>query len=152
MKKIKLITDSTCDLSQVLIDQMAVEIVPLYVNIGERDYKDGLELMERDLYNLVEIHGELPSTAAPSPDDYFVAYKKFIEQGYDILVICVSSKMSASYQNACIARELLMFGNIEIIDSLNLSTGIGLIVCEAFDATKKDMSLFEITEYLGKLI
>jgi len=156
MKKIKLITDSTCDLSEALIQQMNIEVVPLYVSIGDKHYKDGLDLKQNELYDLVATYDALPSTAAPSPSDFHSVFKHYIEQDYDILVICLSSKMSATYQNASIAKEMIVANNIEgdigIIDSRNLSTGTGLLVMEAYDAIQAGKNLLEIENYLNGLV
>jgi len=152
MRKIKLVTDSTSDLSKELIDQMCIEVVTLYVSIGHNQYRDGVEVKEYELYDLVETYNELPSTAAPSPEDYYNVYKTYIEQGYDVLVICISSLMSASYQNATIAREMLLEGQVEIVDSKNLSTGIGLLLLEAYDACKKGYDITTVRDIVVELV
>ncbi len=150
-KKIKLFSDSTCDLPKALIEEMGVEIVPLYVNFGEVQFKDGIDLMQNDLYAQVEKHGSLPKTAAPSPMDYEEAFRPFVEKDYDILYIGLSSKMSASCQNAKIAAEEFPGARILVHDSMNLSTGIGLQVCAAYDAISEGIPLEGVIEVLREV-
>lgn len=150
-KKIKLFSDSTCDLSKELIDEMDIAIVPLYVHFGEAQYKDGVDLVEKDLYTQVEKYKALPKTAAPSPMDYEEAFRPFIEQDYDILCITLSSKMSASCQNARLAAQEFPEAKVLVVDSMNLSTGIGLQVCAAYDLIQKGLSLIQVYDALKEI-
>lgn len=150
-KKIKLFADSTSDLSKDLIDEMGIVIVPLYVNFKDAQFKDGVDLKENNLYEKVEQYNCLPKTAAPSPVDYEDAFRPYVENGYDILYIGISSKMSASTQNAKIAAEELPGARVIVIDSMNLSTGIGLQVCAAYDLIERGLLLEEIIPELKKL-
>jgi len=103
MKKIKILTDSTNDLSMEILQKYDVSIVPLYVEFGDESFKDGVELTPEQLFRMVDANGVLPKTSAPSPFDFQNIYKDYIEQGFDILVITISSELSSTFRNAVLA-------------------------------------------------
>ena len=128
--RIRISADSTCDLSPELIERYDVAITPLYVRLGDRDLKDGIEVAPPDLYRHVEETKEIPKTAAVNVGDYVAFFNDVREQGYDGIVhFTISAEMSSCYQNACLAAEGLE--NVYIVDSRNLSTGIGHLVLDA---------------------
>lgn len=135
--KIKILSDSTCDLSQELIEQYNIGIIPLYVNIGEKSYLDGVELKPEQLYKLVDEEGLSSSTAAVNIQNYLDVFSSYLKE-YDAIVhFTISSSMSSCYQNACIAAEEL--GNVYVIDSESLSTGIGHLVLDAAEMAQQGM-------------
>jgi DegV family protein with EDD domain len=141
MSKIKLTTDSTSDLSDEQIKQSDIAIIPLYVNFSTQSFKDNVDISTKELYRKVSQTGALPSTSAPTPADFSKEFKKYIEKGMDILHVSISSKISAAYQNACAAAEQFPSGRIKVIDSFNLSSGIGILVMSAADCIEKGLSL-----------
>lgn len=144
MGKIKIFTDSTSDLSNEFIKQNDISIIPLYVNLNEKSYKDGVEITTEELYMEVEQYNMLPLTSAPSPSDFYNAFKPSIDEGKDIIYIGLSSELSATIQNAYIAAKEFPDGRIEIIDSLNVSMGIGLLVLKALGLANENLALKEI--------
>ncbi|AZR72239.1 fatty acid-binding protein DegV [Anoxybacter fermentans] len=144
MGKIKIFADSTCDLTPELIKENDISIVPLYVVFDEETYRDGVDITPEELYKKVDEYGKLPKTAAASPADFQKAFEPYINEGYDILYIGISSKLSSTIQNAMIAANQFPEGRIEVVDSLNLSTGIGFLVMKAVDYVKEGLSLKEI--------
>jgi len=146
MRPIKLFTDSTSDLPEETVKQHGIAIIPLYVNFGTQSYKDNVDIKPAELFRKVEETGKLPMTSAPTTPDFVDGFKKYIDQGMDILHISISSKISASYQNACTAAEQFPEGRVRAIDSLNLSSGIGFSVMNAVDCIEKGMSLDETYE------
>ncbi len=124
--KVKLISDSTCDLSKELIEKYDIEIIPLYVVVNDEMKKDGVDIVPEDIYEYVSKNGKLPTTSALNLDDYLQAFKKWTDQGYEVVHFNISSEFSSSYRNACIAAEELP--NVYVVDSRNLSTGQGLVV------------------------
>ena len=127
--KIKILSDSTCDLSQELIEKYNIGIIPLYVNVGDKSYLDSVELKPEQLYKLVDEEGLTSSTAAVNIQTYLDVFSSYLKE-YDAIVhFTISSSMSSCYQNACIAASEL--GNVYVIDSENLSTGIGHLVIDA---------------------
>lgn len=152
MRKVKIITDSTNDLTREMLDSYGVTIVPLYVDFGEESYKDGVDLIPERLFELVEEKNILPKTAAPSPYDFIGYYRQYLDSGYDIIVITISSKISATYQNALLAMQEFPKDRIWVIDSQNLSTGIGLLVMLAGEYAREGKSAGEIAEKLQEII
>ncbi|PYY28466.1 DegV family protein [Paenibacillus illinoisensis] len=145
MSRIKIFADSTSDLNPNWIKTHDIGIIPLYVVFGDESLKDGVEITPEQLYERVSKDGRLPKTAAPSPADFIKAFQPYIEQGDDILYISLSSELSSTYQNALLASSEFSEGRISVVDSLNLSSGIGLLVMKAVHAAQKGQSLKEIT-------
>lgn len=140
--KIKIISDSTGDLSPELIEKYDIAIVPLYVLMGENMQKDGLEVTPEDIYAHVEKTGKLPSTSAPNLGDFQDEFKKWRDQGYDIVHFNISSDFSSSYQNACAAAEGM--DGVYVVDTRNLSTGSGLVVLHGAELAQQGKSAAEI--------
>jgi len=151
MSRIKIFADSTSDLSPDWIKTYDIGIIPLYVVFGDESLKDGVEITPEQLYERVSQNGRLPKTAAPSPADFMTAFQPYIEQGDDILYISLSSELSSTYQNALLASSEFPEGRISVVDSLNLSSGIGLLVMKAVHAAEKGQSLNEITHLVEAL-
>ncbi|MGG4481248.1 DegV family protein [Paenibacillus illinoisensis] len=145
MSRIKIFADSTSDLNPDWIKTHDIGIIPLYVVFGDESLKDGVEITPERLYERVSKDGRLPKTAAPSPADFMTAFQPYIDQGDDILYISLSSELSSTYQNALLASSEFPEGRISVVDSLNLSSGIGLLVMKAVHAAQKGQSLKEIT-------
>ncbi len=124
---INIITDSTSDLGADIAAEFNLSVVPLLVTIGGRVYRDGVDIRQRDLFALVQEHGELPKTAAPSVGEFIKAF----DRPGDCIFIGISSKLSATIQNALLAAQSFPAGKVRVIDSLNLSTGVGLLALQA---------------------
>lgn len=152
MGMVKIFADSTCDLSRDLIESNNISIVPLYVSFDKNTYKDGFEMSTKELYSKVNEYNKLPKTSAPSPINFINAFKPFIDEGRDILYIGLSSKLSSTLQNARIAASEFPDAKIEIVDSFNLSTGIGLLVMKAVDLAKENLSVQEIAKKTRELV
>ncbi len=153
MRPIKVIADSTCDLSEYLIDKYNIEIVSLYININNQSYKDLKEITTDELYNYVEQDNILPKTAAIPVSDFVEVFKKWTDEGYDIFYTGISSKLSSSYSNSLVAiNELGLGDKILSVDSLNLSSGVGLVILKACNLINEGKSLIEIKEELQKII
>lgn len=150
MNKIKIISDSTCDLSPELIAKLDLEILPLIVSIGDESYLDQKELTTAELYQKVDSTGIMPKTAAVSPAIFEEAFQKFVDQGYDVIYCGIGSTLSATYQNACIGAS--SFSNVYCIDSQNLSSGIGLVLCKIDKLRSEGKSAPEIKEYVEKYV
>ena len=146
MNKVKIITDSTCDLSKDIIEARYIEVLPLYVNFSDESFKDGINISTEELYKLVEKKNELPKTAAIDIVSLTEAFKKWLDLGYDIIFTGISRQMSRTYENAIMAKDELESDRIFIVDSKNLSTGIGLTVLEACDYRDKGLSAKEIVD------
>lgn len=149
MKKIILSADSTCDLDDRLKERYEVHCQPLHINLGDKQYEDGVNISPDDIYEIYERQRILPKTSAPNPKEYIDYFKKWTDQGHEVVHISLGSGISSSYQNACIAAEEL--GNVYPIDSGNLSTGMGLLVIEAAERIVKGMPAEQISEEINHL-
>lgn len=152
MSDVKIFTDSTSDLTPEILKSLDISVVPLYVNFEEHSFIDGVNITTKELYEKVEEYGKLPKTAASSPADFHDAFKPFIDEGKDIVFIGLSSQLSSHLQNAFIAASEFPEGRIHIIDSLNLSSAIGLLVMKAVDFAEKGMTACEVAEKIRQLI
>ena len=126
MPKIKITCDSTCDLSPELYEHYHVSVLPLCVSLGDRLCRDGVDINPKELFAYVEETGKLPTTSAISVGEYADCFRPFVNDGYEVVHINLSSDLSASHQNACIAAQAV--GNVFVVDSRSLSTGSGHLV------------------------
>ena len=151
MKKIKFITDSTCDLSQSLIEEYEIEIVPLHVLLGEADHLDDGKITSKDLFEFADKTGTLPKSAAVNEFEFKVVFSKWLDEGFDIFFMGISSELSATMQNAITAANMLEPERISIVDSKSLSTGTALILLKAADKAREGASLKEVSDYAVSL-
>lgn len=137
--RIKIISDSTCDLSPELIAAHQIGIVPLIVMKDNQEFLDGITITPADIFAHVAAGGSLCSTAARGVAVYQEEFAKYAGEYDGVIHVNIGSDFSSSYQNACIAAE--DFENVRVIDSKNLSTGQGLVVLKACELaqTAKDM-------------
>jgi DegV family protein with EDD domain len=152
MNNIVLMSDSTCDLSDELIQKYQIKIIPLYVSFSDGTYKDRVELTTEGLYQKVSELGSLPKTSAPSMGDFYEFFKPLIDAGKDIVYIGLSSKLSATLQSARLAAQEFPEGRIQIVDSLNLSTGIGLLVLKAAKFRDEGLSAEQIASQVTQIV
>ena len=131
MNKVVIIVDSTCDLPKEVVEEKGIVIVPLTVNFPDATYYDGVDITTDKLYELVAEKNTLPKTAAITLGEIYNVFEKYINLGYDIIYTGISSHMSKSYENAVMMSKEFEEGRIEVVDSGNLSTGIGLLVLKA---------------------
>ena len=141
--KVKISADSTADLSPELLEKYNVATMPLHVSLGETDYLDGVTICPQDIYDYYAQNKKLPKSGACSVEEYSEFFGGLLEEGNDAIVhFCLSAEMSASFQNAEIAAKEL--ANVYVVDSRQLSTGIGLLVLDACDAAAKGFSAQQI--------
>ena len=144
---IKILADSTCDLSPELVEKYKIGIIPLYVRLGDDEYKDGIDITPAALYDWSDKHGETPKTAAPSVEDIENFLDKYSDDEY--IIFTISSSMSASFNNARLAAaDLEISDRVHVIDSANLSTGIGLQVLYAAELAASGMAASDIVKEL----
>jgi len=152
MNKVKIFTDSTCDLTEQMLADNDISMVPLYITFDNLSYRDCADMNTAELYDRVDELGMLPKTAAPTPSDFSSAFRPYIEDGYDIVYIGLSSQLSSTIQNAFLASQEYPEGRIRIVDSLNLSTGIGILVMKAADLKAEGLSSSEIAESVSQMV
>ena len=144
--KIKITSDSTCDLSAEQIQKYNIGILPLTVTMGDTNYLDGVDVKPDDIYAHVAQGGGLPKTSANNIGQYQEAFETYLKEYDAVIHLNISSGFSSCYQNACLAAE--DFENVYIIDSFNLSTGHGLLVMKAAELAESGMDAAEIADIL----
>lgn len=144
----EIFADSCCDLTPQQIEKYNIHIVPLGVFISEKSYLDGIDITTPQLFDMVKQTGNLPKTSAPSTAMFVEAFKPYQEALY----ISISSQLSASNQNGQIAASSLAPADIRVIDSLNLSTGIGLLVLKAAELREAGKTISEIEAALNATV
>ena len=151
--KIKIISDSTCDLSARLIAENDIALSPLAVVKGDAQFKDGVTITPAEIFDHVAAGGALCSTAANSIGEYTEIFEAYASDYDGVIMITIGSGFSTCYQSACLAAE--DFPNVRVIDSQNLSTGQGLVVLKACElaktATDLDALAEELRAFTGKV-
>lgn len=149
---VKIISDSTCDLSQELLEKYDVEIVPLHILLGDQEYEDGRSITPDEIYAWSDANGVTPKTSAAGIDQMIEAYRPYVEKGDEIVVFSISSDMSTTYNvMRMAAAELEAENQIHIMDSANLSTGVGLQVIEAAILAQEGKSASEIVAHIQEI-
>ena len=143
---VRIITDSTVDIADKYSDLFTV--VPLTVSFGEKDYIDGVTLNKQEFYQKLVSSPELPKTSQASPASFAEVFRKLQENGEEAIVITVSSRLSGTYQSACIAAE--DFENVRVVDSMNVSIASGILAEYALRCALEGMGLDELAGHLSK--
>lgn len=150
MEKIKIVVDSTVDLTKEMYEANDFEVVPLNVSFGQDTFKDGVSITRDQLYKDVEKYKSLPATSAPGPQAFEDVFKKYLDQGYKVIYMGIGSTLSTSLQNANIAKMNLGSDDIYLLDTKNLSSASGLLALKAAKLAKEGKSAKEIVEILEK--
>lgn len=149
---VKIISDSTCDLSPELIAKYDIDILPLHILLGEDEYEDGKNITPEQIYSWSDENKTTPKTSAPALTDAIELFKPYIDEGREIVCFSISSSMSTSGNVMRIAAEELETEDcITVIDSANLSTGIGLLVIEAAIMAQNNHTVEEIVSAIEAL-
>ena len=143
--KVKIFVDSATD----LVDSVAekVTVLPMTVRFGDTEYIDGVTITNKEFYEKLIESDELPTTSQIMPHAFAEAYKEALDEGYDVVVITVSSKLSGTYQSACIAKEEVG-GNVYVVDSLTAAIGEGVLTEYAVALMEAGKTAKEIAQAL----
>ncbi len=152
MKRVLILTDSTADLSVDLREERQIYSLPLLVQFGDEHYRDGIDLTTKELYDIVDVRKELPKTAAIPPGQFIDFFEQYLNQGYEIVYVGIGSTISGTFQSAMIAKQMIETKDVYLIDSKNLSSGIGLLALKAADFRDQGLSAMQIKEALEKLV
>ena len=129
---VKIISDSTCDLSRELLETYDIAVLPLHIHLGDGQYLDGVNITPDELYAWSDANNSTPKTSAASIAEVMDIYKKYLETYDEIVIFSISASMSSNYQTMKLAaQEMECEDRVFVIDSENLSTGIGLMAIEA---------------------
>lgn len=149
---IKIVSDSTCDLSKDLIERYNISILPLHILLGEDEYNDGINITSDEIYAWSDANKTTPRTSAPSIEEAIELFRELTADGSEVISFSISSSMSASNNVMRLAaEELELEDTIHIVDSANLSTGIGHLVIEAATMAANGMSAKDILAELESL-
>lgn len=152
---VKIFTDSTSDLSKELLEKYNIGVIPLYIHLGDEEYKDGEQIGIQDAFKWSDENKTTPKTAACSIDDVIKAIEPYKESGDDVIVFTISGEMSSTLQVMRMAAEEMEYeDHVFVIDSRNLSTGIGLLIMEAAvmaeDGKSAEEIVAKVNEYIPK--
>lgn len=137
MGNIRIIADSTCDLSQDLLQKYDISIIPLNIILDMKSYLDGIEITPDEIYEWADKNNTTPKTAAPEMGYVIDFIRPMVEAGDDIIFIGISEDMSVTCNTLRLAAEELSYNKLRVINSKNLSTGIGLQVLRAAEYAKE---------------
>jgi len=151
MSSIAVITDTDSSLPPHIARKFNIEQVPITLHIDGKSYSAGVNFDDRAMFEAIKASGEYPTTAAPAPDAFVQAYQKALENGADsILCICVSSEVSATYNAAVMAADMVE-ADIHVVDSLELSLAQGFMALEAAEAIRAGATLHDALELIASL-
>ena len=146
--KIKITSDSTCDLSAELLEKNDITLFPLTVIKDDKPYTDGITITTDEIFAHVAAGGDLCTTTAGSMGEYMDLFTKYADSYDAVIHISLSSELSSSYQNACLAAD--EFTNVSVIDSRNLSTGQGLVVLKTCEMAQNGASVEKIKSTIAE--
>lgn len=143
----KIITDSTADLQKEFALKHDIEVVPLTIHLGERSWKDYYDVDPDEFYEMIKKTSAFPTTSQPTPQDFVNAYKPFVEKGEPILSLHLSSRLSGTYQSAMLAKSQFPDASIEVVDSLQASFALGMMILFCAEKSKKGTSISDIADF-----
>jgi len=150
---IKIVTDSTCDLPEAIVAQYGITVIPLYINIGDKGYLDGIELSRQVFYQQLSDYTTSPTTGCPSPEKFYQVYEGLADEGAtEILSIHLSETLSATITNARLGAQQPTSVPITVLDSQQLTLGLGFTVITAAKAAIEGRSMAEIIELVNDQI
>lgn len=149
---VKIISDSTCDLSPELLKRYDIDILPLHILLGEKEYEDGKNITPDEIFAWSDEHKSTPKTSAPSLSDAIEILRSYVEQHREVICFSISSSMSTSGNVMRLAVDELEASDlVTVIDSANLSTGIGLLIVEAAVMAQDGKNAAEISAVIEEL-
>ncbi len=152
MSKIGIIADTACDLTKELIIKNNIELIPFYVNVNGKEYLSGKDITVEELFKYAEKHKAIPKTSQISFITFMEEFKKYLQKYDEIIYIGLGSKSSGTFNNARLAKEELNSDKIYLIDSQNLSSGIGLLLLKACKLRNLGKSCIEIVKEVQRCV
>lgn len=149
---VKILTDSSCDLSLKRCEELGVEMLPITVHFGEESYRANVDISNKEFYEKLAAAPALPTTAQITPAQFEEVFRPYAESGDEVVCLFISSKMSGTLQSATVARDILGAKNIYLPDTLNVTFALGLLVEEAVKMRDKGLTGAEIVSNIEGLI
>ena len=138
---VKIVTDSTCDISREIVDQFGITLVPAYVLFGEESFRQGIDINPTQFYARLQSSPQLPSTSQPTPRDFTEALEPLVAAGDQVVCITVPQQLSGTYNSAVQAASQFDDGAVTVIDAQTASVGHMLqVIAAAEDAASPDAS------------
>jgi DegV family protein with EDD domain len=148
---IKIVTDSTCNLSPEQLQRYDIRVAPISIQFGTETYEEDIDI-DRDLfYKKIDELGIIPTTSQPSPGRFADYYRELTDQGHSILSITITTKHSGTYQSAVLAKDMVPEADVEVFDSATISFGTGYMVLEAARAAEAGQSRESILKRLQEI-
>lgn len=149
---IKIVSDSTCDLSKELVEKYDIQIAPLHIVLGEKEYLDGVEITPDEIYIWANSNEDTPKTSAIGFEEATAIMQPLTETEDEMIIFTISGKMSTTNNVfRMVAEELELENKVSVIDSENLSTGSGLLVLKAATMVKEGKNRMEICQAIEEL-
>ncbi|MCU1346155.1 MAG: hypothetical protein JWL70_2421 [Acidimicrobiia bacterium] len=153
MTGVRIVTDSSCDLPQDLAEELGIEIVPLTIRFGAEEFVDRAQLSVEEFWKRTAASATLPETAAPAPGAFEAAYRGLIEDGATgIVVISLSSGLSATLQSAQLAARSVTGVPIEVVESRSITMGLGMMCVAAARAGAAGQTTSEVADLARSLV
>lgn len=150
---IRIVTDSTCDLPDEIINKYRISVIPLHINQGEKTFLDGVDLTRDEFYRRLPGYKPAPSTAAPSPEIFRQKYDQLADEGaQSVISIHISESLSATLNSARMAAEQFTRVPVTVLDSTQLSLGLGFVVEKAAQMAELGHKAEEILESLHEFM
>lgn len=153
MAKIKIVTDSTSDIPENLVEELGIEVLPLTLTVNGKEYRDGIDITPEEFYEVLETNEQIPSSSCVAPALYTELYEKAYEDGYtDLILTSINSKGSSTYQGSLMTKDMFYEDhpeavgkfNIHNVDSLTYSMSYGWAVVEAAHKANEGATVEEI--------
>jgi len=151
---VKVVTDSTCDIPAQVVKDLGINVVPVYTVFGDKSYRDKVDIDDDEFYHKLTHDSIHPTTSIPTPKDFADVYNKLAEETDEILSIQLTSKESGTYNSALLGKQLVTNKKcrIEVIDSLSVSLGLGLLVIDAAREAKAGAKLDQLAEMVRQAV
>ncbi len=149
---VKILTDSSCDLSPARCEELGVEMLPITVNFGSESYRANLDISTDEFYEKLAAASELPKTAQITPAFFEDKFKEYRESGDEVVCLFISSMMSGTLQSARLAKNLVGADRIYLPDTHNVTFALGLLVEEAVKMRDRGLSAADIANEVEKLV
>ncbi len=148
---IKIVTDSTNNLSEDIIKRYDIRVAPISIQFGDETYEEDIDIDRDTFYRKIDEMGIIPTTAQPTPAWFAKHYQELTDQGHSILAITITSKHSGTYESAGLAKSMVPEADVEIFDSLSISLGTGWMILEAARAIEEGQDLQQILKHLKEI-
>ncbi len=150
-QKVKIVIDSTADMSQDALRRLNVNMVPLMVLIGNETYRDGLDITPHEFYSKLAREAKLPTTSQPSQGAFMEVYQKATADGSKVISIHLSAKLSGTYENALVASRNFQPGQVRVFDTQQVSAGVAFFVQTAAEMARNNFEIEAIEKQLESM-